>query len=234
MVKNQALISVIIPVYNGERYLREAIESVLSQECRPLELIVVDDGSTDGSAAIIQQFGPPVRYHYQPNAGLGATRNAGVTLAQGIFLAFLDADDLWAPDKLALQFRAFADDSSLDISFGLVSQFHSPELDETTRQSITRTDAPLSGYHPGTMLLRKETFQRIGPFITDRQFGEFIDWYARAKEQDLKMQVLPDIVMRRRLHGANMGIRHKANREDYARVIGDVLRKRRRSRLSDA
>ena len=126
---NQPLISVVIPVYNGERYIGEAIKSVLAQKHRPLEIIVIDDGSTDGTAKIIQQFGDPVQYHYQPNAGLGATRNAGATIAKGEFLAFLDADDLWVSNKLQLQLQQFEEDSSLEISFGNVSQFHSPELD---------------------------------------------------------------------------------------------------------
>lgn len=226
-MKIPSLISVVIPVYNGERYLGQAIESVLAQAHHSLEIIVVDDGSTDGSATLSQQFGPPVRYHYQPNAGLGATRNTGASLARGEFLAFLDADDLWVPNKLDLQLRAFADDPSLEISFGYVRQFYSPELDAETRRRILLPDAPLAGCNPGTMLLRWTTFRRIGWFRADPQVGQFIDWYARAQEQQLKMQVLPDILMQRRLHGANMGIEKRAARNDYARILGDVLRRRR-------
>ena len=232
-MKIPSLISVVIPVYNGERYLGQAIESVLAQAYRPLEIIVVDDGSTDGSATLSQQFGPPVRYHYQPNAGVGAARDLGAMLAQGEFLAFLDADDLWVPNKLDLQLRAFTNDASLEISFGHVRQFHSPELDEATRQRIILLDAPLVGCHPGTMLLRRTTFQRIGRFRDARQVGQFIDWYARAQEQKVKMQVLPDVLMQRRLHGANMGIEKRAARSDYARILGDVLRRRRQLKMSD-
>ena len=226
-MKISSLISVVIPVYNGERYLGQAIESVLAQAHRPLEIIVVDDGSTDGSATLSQQFGPPVRYHYQPNAGVGAARDMGAMLAQGEFLAFLDADDLWVSNKLDLQLCAFMDDPSLDISFGHVRQFYSPELDEETRRRIVLPDATFVGCHPGTMLLRQTTFRRIGRFRADQQVGQFIDWYARAQEQRLEMQVLPDILMQRRLHGANMSIQKRAARSDYARILGDVLRRRR-------
>lgn len=227
MLKNHGQISIVIPVYNGERYLGQAIESVLAQSHRPIEIIVIDDGSTDGSAKLIRQFGPPVQYHYQPNAGLDAARNAGVILAQGEFLAFLDADDLWMPNKLDLQLRAFAADTSLEISFGHVMQFHSPELGEEARRRILLPNAPQIGLSPGTMLLRLATFQRIGLFQGEQQLGQFIDWYARAQEQKLKMQVLPDILMHRRLHGANMGIEKRNDRSDYARILGDVLRRRR-------
>src|SRR5436305_1029668 len=92
---NQPMISVIIPVYNGERYLGEAIESVLAQSYHWLEIILVDDGSTDGSATVAKQFSPAVQVVRQPNLGAGAARNRGIALAQGEFLAFLDADDLW-------------------------------------------------------------------------------------------------------------------------------------------
>jgi len=230
----QPLISVIIPVYNGERYLAEAIESVLAQTYRPIELIVVDDGSTDGSAEIVQQFGPPVRYHYQPNAGVSSARNSGVELARGELLAFLDADDLWVENKLTMQLRAFADDASLEISFGHVLQFHSPELTEEARQRILISKPLLSGCLPGTMLIRQSTFQHIGPFRTDQQIGQFIDWYARAQEQARKIKVLPEVLMQRRLHGANMGIKQHNHRDDYARMIGDVLRRRRQLKASYA
>ena len=95
----EILVSVIIPVYNGERYLAEALDSVLRQSHPADEIIVIDDGSTDGSAKIIESFRASVEYHWQPNGGPGAARNLGVTLAHGAFLAFLDADDLWTEDS---------------------------------------------------------------------------------------------------------------------------------------
>ena len=99
-------ISVIITAYNYERYLAAAIESVLTQTRLPDEVIVVDDGSVDGTAAVAQQFGRQVRYDFQPHGGIGAARNRGLQLAGGRFLAFLDADDQWTPNKLDLQARA--------------------------------------------------------------------------------------------------------------------------------
>jgi glycosyltransferase involved in cell wall biosynthesis len=96
-------ITAIIPVHNGERHLAEAIQSVLAQTLPPGEIIVVDDGSTDASAAIAQSFGAPVRVLAQPNLGPAAARNLGLAHATGDLLAFLDADDLWTPNKLARQ-----------------------------------------------------------------------------------------------------------------------------------
>src|SRR5262245_16865951 len=124
-------ISVIIPVYNGERYLAEALVSVLAQTHPPTEIIVVDDGSTDTTAQIAQRYAPRIHYHFRPRgavSGAAAARNHGAYLAQGDYLAFLDADDVWLPDKLRLQMAAFAHDPALDQVFGHVQQFISPEL----------------------------------------------------------------------------------------------------------
>ncbi|MBI4573499.1 MAG: glycosyltransferase family 2 protein, partial [candidate division NC10 bacterium] len=96
------LVSVILPVYNGERFLAAAIASILAQDYQPIEVIVVDDGSTDGTAAIARSF-QGVRYLYQPNQGPAFARNAGIAVARGAFIAFLDADDLMVPTRLSVQ-----------------------------------------------------------------------------------------------------------------------------------
>src|SRR5918992_3658533 len=95
--KNRQLISVMIGVYNTERYLAEAIESVFAQTYRPLELIVVDDGSTDASGEVARSYADRLHYHRQENAGNGAARNRAVELASGELFAFLDADDRFLP-----------------------------------------------------------------------------------------------------------------------------------------
>ena len=95
----------IIPAYNCERYLAAAIESVLKQDYKPFELIVVDDGSSDKTAQIVHQYDQHLQYVYMPNSGPAAARNKGMELAKGEFLAFLDADDLWEPGKLSLQMK---------------------------------------------------------------------------------------------------------------------------------
>jgi glycosyltransferase involved in cell wall biosynthesis len=101
------LVSCIVPVFNGERYLAEALDSVLGQTYRALEVIVVDDGSTDGTPAVVRTFGARVRCVTQPNAGLAAARNRGLAAATAELVAFLDADDLWLPEKIACQMERF-------------------------------------------------------------------------------------------------------------------------------
>ena len=154
-----SLVSVVIPVYNCESYLGESIQSVLDQVYRPIEVIVVDDGSTDGSPAVAQSFvTPELRYVYQPHSGLSAARNKGISHSQGSFLAFLDSDDLWLPRKLTLQLEAFHSDPELDMVFGQIEHFISPELAGKFDEHDRPLPGNFPGYSAGTMLIRKSSF----------------------------------------------------------------------------
>jgi len=222
------LVSVIIPVHNGKQYLAEAIESVLGQAYHPIEVIVIDDGSTDGTGQVVKQF-DSVRYHFQSNRGAGDARNRGVNLSQGNFLAFLDADDLWTKDKLTRQMGAFQGDAELDMVFGYVKQFYSRELGDDIKRRLKIPVETLPGLHVGTMLIKRGAFLRVGSFVTNWEIGEFIDWYARAREKDLKTLMLPDVVMRRRIHKTNQGITRAPDRKAYVHVLKAALDRRRKA-----
>ncbi len=220
-------VSVILPVYNGERHLREALDSVLRQTHPVAELIVVDDGSTDDTAALVRAYGPPVRYLHQANRGVGSAYNTGVAAASSEFLAFHNSDDLYEPDKLARQLAAFRARPDMDVVFAQVRQFHSPELSEAERRAIYCPPAPDPGYLAAVMLVRRAAFLRVGPFPAGRRFGEFVDWYARAREAGLREIMLPDVLFHRRLHGANLSIRHRPDRTDFLRVVKAAIDRRR-------
>ncbi|MFC1811650.1 glycosyltransferase family 2 protein [Thermodesulfobacteriota bacterium] len=224
---NKFLLNVIIPVYNCERYLAEAIESVLNQTYDLIEVIVVDDGSTDTSANVAKQFVPPVRYYYQPNNGIAAARNRGVDLAQGDFLAFLDSDDVWTPDKLKIQVATFEDNPKLEAVFGHVQQFISPELDDNMKKKIRCPSDTMPGFCPDAMLIRRSSFMRVGPFDPQWKVGQFEDWYSKAIEKGLKFVMLPDLLVKRRLHQTNMGILERDSRADYCRILKAALDRRR-------
>ena len=114
MHDNKSLISVIIPTYNRETYLSQAIESVLAQTYQPLDIIIIDDGSSDSSDKIVQSYVPQVRYYYQPNAGIGSALKKGIELADGQYFAFLDSDDLWVSDKLSRQMTFLTENPGVD------------------------------------------------------------------------------------------------------------------------
>jgi glycosyltransferase involved in cell wall biosynthesis len=228
MYESASSISVIIPVFNGALYLAAAVETVLSQTATPGEVIIVDDGSEDDTAEVAGRFCPPVRYYRQTHGGAAVARNRGADLARGRFLAFLDADDLWAERKLACQLDAFSRDPELDVVFGHVEQFYSPELDEAGARKIRRPAASLPGYHPGAMLIRRAAFFRVGYFETRWDVGEFVDWYAKAVERGLKSLMLPEVFLQRRLHETNLGVSKRDCRTDYARILKAALDRRRR------
>ncbi len=220
------LVSVVIPVYNCEAYLAEALDSVLAQTYRPVEIIVVDDGSSDRSASVAARYSG-VRCLTQPHAGAGAARNLGAASASGSFLAFLDADDLWVSDKLESQMAAFRASPALDMVSGYVRQFHSPELGADVKARLAGAGTVLPG-HVHTMLVKRSSFGRVGPLPTHWRLGEFIDWYATAKELGLNCVLVPKVVTLRRLHGSNMGIRERDARADYLKILKGVLDRRRR------
>ncbi len=227
-MKPGPLVSVGIPVHNCERFLAEAIESVLAQTYRHVEVIVVDDGSVDHSADIAGNFGPRVRYCYQKNSGIGAARNRGLALASGELLAFLDADDCWVKDKLAMQVAALQTDPSLDMVFGQARQLRNgPEWELGIRERKCKPHDLVAGMVPGAMLIKRASFFRVGLFREDCKIGEFVDWYARASELGLRFTILPDLVLWRRLHDANQGIRERRAITDYARVLKAALDRRR-------
>ena len=224
---SHSLITVIIPVYNCERYLAEAIDSALAQTWRPTEIIVVDDGSTDGSAAIAGRFAQRVKYDLISHGGAGAARNRGVALAAGDYLAFLDADDLWMKRKLESQMAVFNSPNRPDLLLGLVEHFISPDVDSLLGNKIRCPTEPMPGRVPGTMLIPTPIFRRVGPFCETLTVGEFVEWYSRAMDLKLKELILSDVVLRRRLHSTNLGILNRDARSDYARVAKAAIDRRR-------
>ena len=234
MMVSNVLVSVIIPVYNGERYLGEAIESVLAQTYRPLEVIVVDDGSTDGSRSIAERYcrqSPnEVRAILQENAGQGSAMNRGSRAARGAFHAYLDADDLWLEDKLQRQVEALLTHPDYDMATGQVEQFISPDLDEAMKARIICPEHSMPGYIPSAIIMRRDAYARVGPFDENRRI-EFMIWYLRAMEAKLQMLVLPEAFVKRRLHDTNQSLTIPDLNAARLQVLKASLDRRRRMGL---
>lgn len=222
----QPTISVIIPVYNGASYLAEAIESALAQTQPSHEIIVVDDGSTDESAAIAARYGAPVRVTTTARVGAPLARNHGVSLATGDWLAFLDADDLWLLEKSAQQVAA-ATAAGVPIAFGGVRHFLSPELDAATRQRRYCPPALEHGPMVSNFLVRREIFTAVGSFDPRWRVGELLDWYTRATDTGHRSVTIPELVLRRRIHTTNHSLTAATQRVDFARIAKQALDRRR-------
>ncbi len=228
---NPPLISCIVPVFNGERYLKEALDSILAQTYRPLEVLVVDDGSTDGTAAVVRSYGAQVRSLYQPNAGPAAARNLGLRAARGESVAFLDADDLWHPEKLARQMARFTSRTELDLCVTHARNFWTPELREEAARyrDHLRLTEPLPGYLAQTLLARRTFFHTIGQFDTTLRHSSETEWFIRAAERGAVTELLAETLVYRRLHRANMShVEAGDGRDEYLHLVKASLDRRRR------
>jgi glycosyltransferase involved in cell wall biosynthesis len=225
------LVSVIIPVHNGERYLGEAIKSALIQDWRPLEIIVVDDGSSDGSAAVAASFGARVRVLSRTHEGLAATRNAGVLEAHGAFHLHLDADDVLTAGAISALMAEFITDPSLEIVTGQFEQFASPDLEETIRARFVVASGAQRGHLANTSLMRAAMFARVGPISTAYRTGADMDWMMRADDAGARARLIARVVARRRIHGNNMSLTRKADAAlDRVRIVKAALDRRRAAR----
>jgi glycosyltransferase involved in cell wall biosynthesis len=231
-------LAVVIPVYNGTAYLAEAVESVRRQTRPARRIILVDDGSTDGTPQLAQSLcddgrEPTVQCVRQDNAGPAAAMNHGASLVTESLIAFLSADDIWVPDKTDWQLKALrqsAQSDGAELVFGHMQNFISPELDEVTAAGLQCPPDPMPGNSAGTLLTRRETFRTVGPFNEGFRVGEFIDWYGRAGDLGFKSAMLPQVVTLRRLHGHNHSLTRRTETVGYAHVLKTMLDRRRAQR----
>ena len=198
------LVSVVVAAYNGEDTIREALASLLAQDYDPFEIVVVDDGSTDGTGKIVREF-DSVEYVRQENRGPGAARNTGVARARGSLLAFLDADDQALPRKLSAQ----ADHLQRNPAVGCVLGRQEVEFMGLDRPAWMKRDAvfgDLAGICFTTAMIRREAFEAVCGFDPDRrlQGSEDRDLMVRLRAAGIAIDVLPQVVIRRRFTGSNL------------------------------
>jgi glycosyltransferase involved in cell wall biosynthesis len=228
------LISVVLPVYNGERYLAEAIDSVLAQTHRSLELVVVDDGSSDGTPSVLEGYGDRILRLRQENLGPGAARNAGLARAAGDFISFMDADDVLHPEKLEKQLATLEANPTADMCNAYVQNFWIEELQDERQQLSGWTMArPQLGYLLQGILVRRSVFARVGAFDDGLRVANDTDWFVRASERGMVMQSLDEVLLYRRIHKTNITrVRAGEMRDDLIEVVKAALSRRRKISLS--
>jgi glycosyltransferase involved in cell wall biosynthesis len=204
-------VSVVIPAYNSGKLLGQTLESVLNQSFRDLEVILVDDGSTDDTTRVADAFGPPVRVVRQRNQGPSAARNHGVEVARGPFIAFLDADDLWLPDKLRLQMELFDRRPELGLVYTNYQYTDGSKLLPLHRSAQKK---PYEGWvfrqllrdnfvATSTAVLRRECFRQVGGFDPKLRISEDYDLWLRIARK-FEMGYAPPPLARYRFHGRNV------------------------------
>jgi glycosyltransferase involved in cell wall biosynthesis len=226
----KTLVSCIVPVFNAERYLAEALDSILSQTYQPVEVIVVDDGSTDGTAQVAAGYGERITYLYQENSGPAAARNKGIDAAQGEFVAFLDADDVWHEEKLARQMARFEARPELEICLTYIQNFWGPEMkDEEDRLRDHHFSKPLPAYATQAMLARRAIFDVVGRFDPTLPVLDDSDWFLRAVDEGVEIEFLPEVLIFRRMHESNISRDQTTMFDLLPRIFKASLDRRRRS-----
>jgi glycosyltransferase involved in cell wall biosynthesis len=222
---SRRLVSVVLPAFNGERFLAEAIESVLAQTWSPVQLIVVDDGSTDASGEIARAY--PITCLRQPNRGVAAARNRGLEAAQGELISFLDQDDLWLPRKLERQVAALESDRSAQMSMCHWEAFLEPgdELPAWANPEVLG-DSNMSP-QLGTLLVTRELVEEVGPFDTSYFAANDVDWFIRAQELGVRVAVVDEPLQRYRIHDDNNSAREDLLRHELLRALWTSVRRKR-------
>ena len=215
------LISVIIPVKNGTNYLSEALESLRRQELN-LEIIVVDDGSTDNTAALARGAGCVVLQH-PVSKGQVAAKNTGIAAAKGDYILFLDHDDILRDGALSTMLEALQAAPEIWAVQAMVKDFRSPEIPDLP--GILVRPEPFYGLFTGAILIRREVFERIGPFSENVHTGEIIEWFSRLEAQGMPVKKLNLISTDRRIHQTNFGRTDKTEEmKNYAAVLRERLK----------
>jgi glycosyltransferase involved in cell wall biosynthesis len=222
-------VSFVVPVRDGARYLGECLASIRAQTVAPLEVLVIDDGSSDDSAEVARSFGGAVRCLRQPHGGTSTARNRAIAEARGDLIAFLDADDLIVPQKLERQLACFAADPTLQFCDAYTRNVWSPEIPVAERvidprESFTHGDGPKPGLII-TWLCRRELFDRLGSFEPTLALGEDAEWRDRVDAADVRCETVDEVLALRRLHADNVTRRRY---DDYLRHV--VRRSRDRMR----
>ena len=219
------LVSVVVPAYQAERFLAETLASALAQDYPALEVIVVDDGSSDTTAEIAQRH--PVRLLRRPHRGVSAARNAGIAAAHGELITILDADDLWPTDRISRQVAHMNEHPEHGIVLGLTELFVTPGEQHPPHWPEKLADAPLPAV-AGTMIARRAVFELVGGFDESMWLCEDIDWLARVKDAGFAAGALEHVLLRYRIHALNTSRDEPANRDVLLRVMRRSVRRQRR------
>jgi len=227
MTNNLPNISVILPVFNGEHFIESALNNLREQQYSKLEVIIVDDGSTDNTKVIAKNFIQlnkqlKCHYNYQAHTGVAAARNLGLQLSNSDWIAFLDVDDLWPKHKLESHLRRFKENPELSAALG---QTQFVDIDPFTQQETDGINC--SQMLLGTGLYKRSLFNQVGLFNTSLRHGEDWDWFLRCREASIAIKVFScDDGLIYRRHINNLSLQKKRNHSDLMRLLKHSLDRR--------
>jgi len=226
MSEAQPLVSVMIPAYNAERFIAEAVGSIRKQGYEPAEIVVADDGSTDRTPEVVAGLTPPVRYVRQENAGPPAARNRAIREATGSVFGFLDADDMWAEDKLRVQLPLLAAHPEVGLVCGRVQIFLDHGWDGS-RHHLEPYQDPKTALTLQGSLIQRWVFDRVGLFREDQRYADDVEWFLRVRELGIPILQHPEITFHYRRHDRNITNQAGDHQEYLARLLKSSLDRRR-------
>jgi len=224
-------VSVIVAVRNGADYLSEALDSIGLQTLPPAEVLVVDGASSDSSVSVAESF-PGVRVVTQLGMGLAGARNQGLALASQPYVAFLDHDDRWLPDKLALQVGLLEREPALGYcicQLRFLSAKGESIVPPTNRAKAARSFPAVT---PGGLVARRALFERIGGFDPAYRIGCDAAWFTTARDAGIPWRLLPLELLEKRLHAGNLSNQSRINRQEMFRIAAASVARRRSGSLS--
>lgn len=220
-------IEVIVPVYNGARFIEQAINSILNQKYPVKKIWIINDGSTDATAEILDQLDQKhekIQVLTQTNQGVSVALNYALMLIKEEWVAFLDADDLWKPDRILSQVNALEASPDCEVFFGQILEFE--DFPKGESQQFAARPQIMDGFLRSTLLCKRHLFEEFGRFDETLSVGEFIDWFQKVRNAGKAYQVLPQVVAKRRIHGENMTA--KIDRNEFLHLIRKQLAQKRR------
>lgn len=222
---NLPLITTVVAVRNGEQFLRDALDSILASDYPNVEIVLIDGGSTDGTAEIARSY-DQVKYFAQEGKGIPDAYNQGVREASGEWIAFLSHDDTWLPQKLSLQAKYLNEHPDHQLVVCRIQYF----LEEGCQIPSGFRPELLKGDHVAkimeTLLVRKGLFDEVGGFDTRYDIGEDVDWYARVQDAGFEVPVLPEVLVHKRVHDDNSSINVDKNNAILLKVIRESIKRK--------
>ena len=222
------LVSVIVPTRNSARFVDEALQSVIAQDYHPREILVIDAGSTDGTREIVLQHADAgVTLIDQQSRGIAAAWNEAIAVARGDLLAFLSSDDRWLPGKLRHQLQVMIDAPELGYTITHFRYFLQPDCPIPATFNQALLGQSLVGRIMETLVVRRTVYDQIGTYDTAFRTAEDVDWYARAKDAGLPMQVLQEVYLEKRIHDDNLSTSGALNTPHLMEALRRSIQRRR-------
>ena len=226
-----ASVSVILVVRNGERFLGEALDSVFLSETKPVEVLVIDGGSTDRTVEIARDY-PLTRVVAQEGTGIASAYNQGIAAAGGELIAFISHDDIWEPGKLDRQVAFMREHPDLGYSVSMVRHFLDAGAQIPVGFRVELLDRPVPGLIMEALVARKSVFRQVGPFDPRFTVSEDTDWFARARDAGVPMAILPEVLVRKRVHGANSSLTTPTINALLLRAMRGSIDRKRQGKVS--